>query len=73
MNQISIKNITIFAIIIFLMSRAKYIISRIGDIYDNDILTLEPIRHFPDDARAAITVAFYLLIFVVIWKLILKK
>ena len=73
MNQISLKNIAILAVIIFLMSRAKYIISWLHEMYDRDILTLEPIREFPDGARAAITVVFYLLIFVVIWKLILKK
>ncbi|MFA6186344.1 MAG: hypothetical protein WC770_03910 [Phycisphaerae bacterium] len=73
MNQINIKNIAIFAVVIFLMSRAKYIISWLHEMSRKNILTLEPIRDFPDGARAAITVTVYALIFVVIWKLILKK
>ena len=73
MNQINIKNIAIFAVIVFLMSRAKYITIWLHEMSDKNILTLEPIRDFPDGARAAITVMVYALIFVVIWKLILKK
>ncbi len=73
MNQVSVKKIIAFFVVIFLMSRAKHIIRWISEIHDREILTLEPIRDFPDGARAAITVALFALIFVVIWKLVLKK
>jgi hypothetical protein len=71
--KLNIKTISIVFIVIFLMSRARFIIRWIRDFYYSDILTLEPIRDFPDGARAAITVVFYCLIFVIVWKLILKK
>ena len=73
MNNISFKKILIVFGIIFLMSRTKQILSFFSEIFNNDMLSLEPIRDFPDGARAAITVALYGLIFVVIWKLVLKK
>lgn len=73
MKNISFKKILIGFGIIFLMSRAKQICGFFSGIFNNEMLSLEPIRDFPDGARAAITVALYGLIFVVIWKLILKK
>jgi len=73
MNNISFKKILIVFGIIFLMSRTKQILSFFSGIFNNEMLSLEPIRDFPDGARAAITVALYGLIFVVIWKLVLKK
>lgn len=59
--------------VIFLLSRLKHITGYLTGIFNEEMLSLEPIRNFPDGARAAITVAFYGLVFVVIWKLVLKK
>ena len=59
--------------VIFLLSRLKYIIAYLAGIFNEEMLSLDPIRDFPDGARTAITVAFYGLVFIVIWKLVLKK
>lgn len=73
MNNISFKKILIGFGVIFLMSRAKQILGFFSGIFNDEMLSLEPIRDFPDGARAAIAVALCALIFVVIWKLVLKK
>lgn len=71
-NNIYTKIMIVFGVI-FLLSRLKHITAYLAGIFNEDMLSLEPIRDFPDGARAAITVAFYGLVFVVIWKLVLKK
>ncbi|MCF7955172.1 MAG: hypothetical protein K9M75_05165 [Phycisphaerae bacterium] len=73
MKSIRFREIFIAIVVVFVMSKAKYICQWLRDIHDNEILTLEPIQDFPDGARVAITVAFYLLIFGIIWKLLLRK
>lgn len=71
--KLNMKAIAVFFIVVFLLSRTRQITDWVRHIYDMEILTLEPIRHFPDDARAAITVVFFCAIFVIIWRLVLKK
>ena len=73
MNNNGFTKIMIVFGAIFLLSRLKHIIAYLAGIFNEDMLSLDPIRDFPDGARAAITVAFYGLVFVVIWKLVLKK
>lgn len=73
MKNVSLKNSLIIIIVIVALSKAKYIFGWLSEIFNDEMLSLEPIRDFPDGARAAITVAFFCLIFVVIWKLVLKK
>lgn len=73
MKELSVKNILIIFVVIFAMSRIKQITQGLSEVFNDEMLSLEPIRDFPDGARAAITVFFFLLVFVVIWKLVLKK
>jgi len=73
MKELSVKNILIIFIVIVAMSKIKHIMRWVSEIFNDEMLSLEPIRDFPDGARAAITVFFFLLVFVVIWKLVLKK
>ena len=73
MKELSMKNILIIFVVIFAMSRIKQIMQGLSEVFNDEMLSLEPIRDFPDGARATITVFFFLLVFVVIWKLVLKK
>ena len=73
MKPIQFKQLLILIFMIFLMSKARHISQWFYELHRNEILTLDPIRDFPDDAKAAITVVFYILIGVIAWKLILKK
>ena len=73
MGTISIKNILIIFVVIVAMSKIKHIMRWLSGIFNDELLSLEPIRDFPDGARAAITVVLFCLIFLVIWKLVLKK
>ena len=73
MKDVSFKNILIIFAAIFAMSRIKIIMQWLSEIFNDEMLSLEPIRDFPDGARAAITVALFCLIFMVIWKLVLNK
>ena len=71
--KLNIKTITVCILIVFLMSRTRHIMNWLRRLYDSEILTLEPIKDFPDGARAAITVFVLLLIFIAIWELILRR
>lgn len=71
--NLNFKRIMIGFGIIFLLSRAAHIVAFVSELFSEEMLSLDPIRDFPDGARAAITVTFYALVFVIIWKLVLKK
>jgi len=73
MKSLHFKPLVILIVVLFLMSKSKHILQWFYSLHDREILTLEPMRYYPDDARAAITVAAYILFAVIIWKLIHKK
>lgn len=73
MTQISSKKILITLTIIFLLSRTGKIREFISALHFGEILTLEPLRESPPQARFFVTIMFCALVFVTVFCLLNKR
>jgi len=76
MRTISFKKILIVFAIIFLLSRSRKILEFLDNFHFDedffDILTLEPLRQSPPEARYMVTLALFALIFITLFKLLYR-
>lgn len=75
MNKLNFKQIGIAFLVIFLLSRSRAIMEFFSgiDLNMDGVLTLEPLRRCPAEARYIVTLLFLAFCFVIIWKLLLRK
>jgi hypothetical protein len=73
MIQPSFKKILIALAILLVLSRTGKILEFFSDFDGDGILTLQPLRESPEDARFLITIALCALIFVTIFCLLNQR
>jgi hypothetical protein len=67
MNRISLEKVLIVFVAIFLMSRSRRIVEFFSDLDTDGILTLEPLRDSPPQARFFVTVMALALAYVTVY------
>jgi hypothetical protein len=73
MIQISWKKVLLAAAIIFLLSRIRKIIAFLSALNVSDILTLQPLRDSPPQARLFVTLMVLALAYVTVYFLLLRR